>query len=221
MAGVAAVPGSIILLNGCSSAGKTTLAQAIQEASPQPVQYMALDHFRDGMPGKYRGMNSSPDEPGARGLNIIPRDGRTELRFGDVGLAVLRGMRRAIAAFAAAGVDVVVDDLLLERDFLLDYLEAFAGLDVVFVSVRCDLATVNLRESSRPGRFPGTAAAHFHRVHEGCVYDVEVDTADCTPREGACDVIAVAQALPRPTAFDRLRMRLGSGTDAPVTSRDA
>ena len=213
--------GSIILLNGCSSAGKTTLAQAIQEASPQPLQCMALDHFRDGMPGKYRGMNSAPGEPGARGLNVVPRDGRTELRFGDVGIAMLRGMRRAIAAFAAAGVDVVVDDLLLERDFLLDYLEAFAGLDVVFVGVRCDLATVNMREGSRPGRFPGTAAAHFLRVHEDCEYDVEVDTATCSPREGARQVIAIRQALPRPTAFDRLRMRLGSGAGAPADPRDA
>ena len=213
--------GSIILLNGCSSAGKTTLAQAIQEASPQPIQCMALDHFRDGLPGKYRGMNSAPGEPGARGLNIVPRDGRTELRFGDVGIAMLRGMRRAIAAFAAAGVDVVVDDLLLERDFLLDYLDAFAGLDVVFVGVRCDLATVKLREGSRPGRFPGTAAAHFLRVHEHCEYDVEVDTATCSPRAGARQVIAVRQALPRPTAFDRLRIRLGSGADAPANSRDA
>ena len=213
--------GSIILLNGCSSAGKTTLAQAIQEASPQPVQCFALDHFRDGMPGKYRGMNSVPGEPGARGLNVIPRDGRTELRFGDVGIAVLRGMRRAIAAFAGAGIDVVVDDLLLEPDFLLDYLEAFAGLNVVFVGVRCDLATVNLREGSRPGRFPGTAAAHYLRVHEGCEYDVEVDTTACSPREGARQVIAVRQALPRPNAFDRLRMRLASTTDAPAPPRDA
>lgn len=221
MAGVAQVAGSIILLNGCSSAGKTTLAQAIQEASPQPVQCIALDHFRDGMPGKYRGMNSEPDEPGARGLNVIPHDGRTELRFGDVGMAVLRGMRRAIAAFAHDGIDVVVDDLLLEHDFLVDYLETFADLDVVFVGVRCDLATVNLREGSRPGRFPGTAAAHYLRVHEGCEYDVEVDTAACSPREGARQVIAVRQALPRPTAFDRLRARIGSGSDAPAASPDA
>ena len=213
--------GSIILLNGCSSAGKTTLAQAIQEASPQPIQCIALDHFRDGMPGKYRGMNSSPGEPGARGLNVIPRDGRTDLRFGDVGLAVLRGMRRAIAAFAASGVDVVVDDLLLERSFLLDYLEAFVGLDVVFVGVRCDLDTVNRRESLRPGRFPGTAAAHYLRVHEDCEYDVEVDTTECSPREGARRVIAVRQALPRPTAFDRLRSRLDTCVDAPAASRDA
>ena len=213
--------GTIILLNGCSSAGKTTLAQAIQEASAQPIQCIALDHFRDGMPGKYRGMNSAAGEPGARGLNIIPRDGRTELRFGDVGLAVLRGMRRAVAAFATSGVDVVVDDLLLERAFLLDYLEAFAGLDVVFVGVRCDLATVNRRESSRPGRFPGTAAAHYERVHEDCDYDVEVDTAACSPREGARRVITVRQALPRPTAFDRLRVRLLPGSGAPAASPDA
>lgn len=213
--------GSIILLNGCSSAGKTTLAQAIQEASPQPVQCIALDHFRDGMPGKYRGMNSAPGEPGARGLNVVPRGARTELQFGDVGFAVLRGMRRAIAAFAASGVDVVVDDLLLEHAFLLDYLDAFAGLDVVFVGVRCDLDTVNRRESSRPGRFPGTAAAHYLRVHQDCEYDVEVDTAACSPREGARQVVAVRQALPRPTAFDRLRVRLDPRLDAPAASPDA
>ena len=213
--------GSVILLNGCSSAGKTTLAQAIQDASPSPIQCIAIDHFRDGMPGKYRGMNSSAGEPGARGLNIIPRDGRTELQFGDVGVAVLRGMRRAIAAFAASGVDVVVDDLLLERGFLLDYLDAFVALDVVFVGVRCDLDTVNQRERSRPGRFPGTAAAHYLRVHEDCDYDVEVDTAACTPREGARQVIAVRAALPRPTAFERLRMALSPTLDARAAFRDA
>lgn len=197
--------GSIILLNGTSSAGKTTLARAIQDVSPTPVQYISLDQFRDGMSGRYRGMNSHPGEPGTRGLNVVPVDGMTQLRFGDVGRLTLRGMRRAAAAFAATGIDVVVDDLLLEPDFLRDYLEVFSGFEVTFAGVRCDPDTLKAREQSRPGRFPGTAMSHFEQVHEGCEYDVEVDTASVEPRECAERVLAASRDLGSPTAFERLR----------------
>ncbi len=195
--------GRIILLNGASSAGKTTLAHAIQDMAPEPMQLVALDQFRDGMAGRFRGMNSKAGEPGSRGLNVVPRDGLTGLEFGDVGRLTLKAMRRAIAAVADAGIDVVVDDLLLEGAFLDDYLDALAGYDVLFVGVRCDLATLNRRETARPGRFPGTAAAHFEQVHAGCIYDIEMDTAAATPRE--CAAAVYARWGEPPTAFDRLR----------------
>ena len=205
--GRALMTGRIILLNGSSSAGKTTLAHAIQLLAPTPVHLISLDQFRDGMAGRYRGMNSNHDEPGARGLNVVPAQDRsgTELHFGDVGRLTLKGMRRAVAAVAAVGLDVVVDDLLLAPEFLRDYLTVLANFPVLFVGVRCDLATVNARESARPGRFPGTAAAHFERVHAGCRYDLEVDTTRTPPRLGAKRVLAALEVPPRPSAFDRLR----------------
>ena len=198
--------GSIILLNGTSSAGKTTLARAIQDVSRTPVQHISLDQFRDGLAGRYRGMNSHDNEPGTRGLNIVPVNGMTQLRFGDVGLLMLRGMRRAASAFAATGIDVVVDDLILEPDFLRDYLEVFAGFEVTFVGVHCDLDTLLAREQERPGRFPGTAAAHLKQVHAGCDYDVEVDTGSATPRECAERVLAASRDRRSPCAFERLRV---------------
>ena len=202
-------PGCIILLNGASSAGKTTTAQAIQHLSRRPVQLIALDQFRDGMGGRYRGMNSAPGEPGARGLNVVPNGVVTELRFGDIGRQTLRGMRRAAAAFATTGIDVVIDDLLVEEDFLHDYLDVFQDFAVTFVGVRCDLPTLNRRERSRPGRFPGTAAGHFDRVHDGCCYDVEIDTAVSPPRECAKAVLAAVAEPSSPTAFERLRAVAG------------
>lgn len=197
--------GSVILLNGSSSAGKTTLAHAIQDVSPTPVQYVALDQFRDGMSARYRGMNSLDNEPGTRGLNVVPVGGKTHIRFGDIGRLTLRGMRRAAAAFAATGIDVVIDDLLVEPDFLRDYLEVFEGFDVTFVGVRCDLDTLEARERERPGRFPGTAEAHFEQVHDGCDYDIEVDTAHLSPRKCAERILTVSRDLHNPTAFERLR----------------
>ena len=40
--------GNIIFLNGCSSAGKTTLAIKLQQMLDEPYQHIALDQFRDG-----------------------------------------------------------------------------------------------------------------------------------------------------------------------------
>jgi chloramphenicol 3-O phosphotransferase len=201
--------GRIILLNGSSSAGKTTLAITLQQLLPDPWHHIALDQFRDGLAGRYRGLNSPPGAPGARGLNVVPvargNERVTEVRFGDLGKQVLRGMRRAIAAFAAEGNNVIIDDLLFEPDFLLDYVAALDGFDVLFVGVRCPLDVVNAREAKRPGRFPGTATSHYDRVHSFCIYDIEVDTGATTPRACAEQIIARLNTGQPGDAFDHLR----------------
>ena len=202
-------PGRVILLNGTSSAGKTTVARMVQQLRPEPIQYIALDQFRDGLPDRFRGLNSPEGTPGARGLNVVPIHtppmSGTAIRFGDVGLRMLAGMRQAIAAFAKAGNDVVVDDMRLDPNYLSDYLTALAGIDVTFAAIHCDPATLNQRETERPGRFPGTAVLHMHSVHDGCIYDVEVNTTTISPRRCAESILAAEQTPPHPCAFDKLR----------------
>ena len=180
--------GRIIFLNGSSSAGKTTLAIMLQQLLDVPYQHIALDQFRDGMPGKFRGLNSPPGTPGELGLNVVPveKDGErvTEIRFGEHGEQILRGMRRAIAAFAREGNNVIIDDILFKKEYLLDYAAVLDGLEAWLIGVRCSLAVVNERETKRIGRFPGTATSHYHEVHaHGAGYDLEVDTTSSTPRE--------------------------------------
>ena len=82
--------GQAILLNGTSSAGKTTLAKALQQRLSEPHLYVALDQYRDSLPDKYRGLNSPPGTLGYDGLNVVPielEDGRkiTSIKFGDYG----------------------------------------------------------------------------------------------------------------------------------------
>lgn len=206
--------GHIIFLNGTSSAGKTTLAQTLQTMLEKPYLHIALDQFRDALPGRYRGLNSPDGTTGAEGLNIVPvhdeAGAHTDVRFGPVGLTMLRGMRRAIAALAAAGNNVIVDDLLLDPAFLTDYLEALEPFTVLFVGIRCSTDVINERERARPGRFPGTALGQFEIIHAHGLYDVEVDSAQSAPRECAQQVIDCLRSPPRPSAFEQLRVLHGT-----------
>ena len=201
--------GSIIFFNGSSSAGKTTLAMTLQEMLSDPFQYIALDQFRDGMPAKYRGLNAPLGSTGELGLNVVPIDNGdipayTSIQFGREGKAMLRGMRRAMAAMAAEGVNLLIDDIILEPEFLDDYLHVMQGLDLYFVGVRCPADVISKREALRPGRFPGTAVGHLDTCHAHGVYDVEVDTSKLTPEECAKAVMDRIHKGP-PLAFASLR----------------
>ncbi|MGE0622669.1 MAG: chloramphenicol phosphotransferase CPT family protein [Pseudomonadales bacterium] len=167
----------------------------LQQLLEEPYQHMALDQFRDGLPGRYRGLNSPEGAPGHAGLNIVPRSvagsALTHIQFGEHGEHVLRGMRRAIAAFALAGNNVIVDDILFKPAYLDDYAVALEGIPAWLIGVRCTLEEVNAREGRRSGRFPGTAASHFHDVHaHGAGYDLEVDTTRASPKQCALDIVA-------------------------------
>ena len=198
---------SVILLNGTSSAGKTTLAKHLQSALPGCWQHMALDQFRDGLPDHYRGLNAPDGSTGASGLNVVPNTSQdpafTEVVFGEDGKKMLRGMRRAMKAMTDAGVSIIIDDILLTSDFLLDYLEVFNDDQVLLVGVRCDLTIIEAREAQRLGRFPGTAAGQFVSCHAHEVYDVEVDTGLQSPESCAAKVIEAIDQ--KPTAFAQLR----------------
>ncbi|MCB1692500.1 MAG: AAA family ATPase [Pseudomonadales bacterium] len=202
--------GRIIFLNGTSSAGKTTLAHALQERLPEPWLHVALDQFRDGLPARFRGLNSPVGTTGERGLNVVPvTEGErrhTEIRFGETGERMLRGMRRAIAALVEEGNNVIIDDILLSPAFLDDYLDVFRDITVYFVGVRCPAEEIGRRERIRPGRFPGTAIGHLRICHAHGIYDVEVDTSAYLPNECA-DEVARFVHTSQPGAFAKLAAR--------------
>ncbi len=205
--GRSTLTGRIIFLNGTSSAGKTTLAHALQETLGEPWLHVALDQFRDGLPARFRGLNAPEGTEGDLGLNVVPVNGEfTEVRFGDYGQQMLRGMRRAIVAMVNAGNNVIIDDIILEPGFLDDYLQVFALKTVIFVGVMCPAEVINRREASRPGRFPGTAVGHLDVCHAHGHYDVEVDTSSMAPAECAAKVAAFVNRE-QPTAFRTLLAR--------------
>ena len=204
--------GTVIFLNGVSSSGKTTLAKELQEQLEQPFLHLALDQFRDSLPDKFRGLNSAKGTTGARGLNVVPcldnEKPITSIVFGETGKLMLKGMRSAMAAMVEVGNSIIIDDIILEAEFLNAYLRVFEDLEVYFIGVKCAIEVVEERESQRLGRFPGTALSHLSICHAHELYDLEIDTGRNLPRECAARILNRLQSPP--SAFAKLRnLRFG------------
>jgi chloramphenicol 3-O phosphotransferase len=220
--------GNIVLLNGTSSAGKTNIAQALQEIMDAPYVYTGIDHtprvhkkfhaVSDGInPATFDyfllvyGGGSVRTETEGEGGEIIYAGGPiTEVRIGPGGLRLLAGMYRSIAALAAAGIDVVVDDVIYDQRVLKAAVDALFDSPVLFVGLRLPLAEAERRERERGDRGPGGAAAWYELVHAHGIYDLELDTSVASPMECAQKIkMALENGHPR-RAFRQLAA-LGDG----------
>ena len=173
---------SILFLNGTSSAGKTSVARLLMERLEPPHLYLGIDDAFAMLPAK---LHAHPD-----GF-FFDTDERGEVRLnhGPLGFAALRAHVRSAASMAADGVDLILDEVVLE-ELREDWKGALAGLAVFAVGLHCALPELERRELARGDRVVGQARGQFDVVHQGMNYALEVDVTALTPDQVA-DRIAI------------------------------
>jgi chloramphenicol 3-O phosphotransferase len=182
------LPGRVVILNGGSSSGKTTLARALQSALPQPWLLLGIDLMIWTMPPE---MINHPD-----GLSV--REG--VITRGAPFLVLYEGFQRGVAAMARSGVNVLIDDLTL--DGVVDQQRwnvVLEGLDVCWLGVRCASDIADGRAAGRNSRLPGIARHQAESVHAGVRYDLEVDSGSLGLRE---EMSVVAEWLKQTWSID-------------------
>lgn len=155
--------GRIILLNGASSAGKTTLARALRRLSPRPVMTFSVDDFLPSC--------------GASGSTITGT-------LDSTGLPLVEAYHAALAAAASAGACVIADHVIGENPAWLDDLRSrILGIPLFAVRVHCDCDTLIRRETARTDRHPDLAHAlrQMDTIHRGIPYCASVDTTSAAP----------------------------------------
>ncbi|KCZ54732.1 hypothetical protein HY29_13720 [Hyphomonas beringensis] len=175
----------VIILNGTTSAGKTSLARALQDVTSRPFLHVRMDDFLTMQP---RRLNNHPD-----GFVFAPVEGAAPpevlIKTGAYGAKLISGMRKAVAAMADSGLDMIVDDVWLrEGAEQVDYIRLLSNHEVFFVGVSAPLAILEQREVARGDRDIGQARWQHTRVHIGATYDLEIDTGDMTPQQAALKV---------------------------------
>jgi chloramphenicol 3-O phosphotransferase len=173
-------PGRVVILNGTSSSGKTTLIGEFvtrQEAAGACWLTTGIDDFIARLPASWH-RTPGFDGPWADdGFRLeAAGEGRLEVRGGMRWQRLQRAYRRTVAAWAREGFDVAVDEVVLDEEAAADWREVLDGFAVLWVGVRCDPEIAVGREIARGDRVIGMAASQAEMVHNGVVYDIEVDT---------------------------------------------
>ncbi len=171
----------IVILNGVGSVGKTSTARALQEISASPLLYVSMDAFLDMLPkaifGHPDGLIFETNEQ--QGLPSIA------IRTGPALERAMLGMRHAIAAMAAQGNHLVVDEVMTRDGQAEAYRHLLSDFDVRLVGLFAPLEELEARERQRGDRAIGLARWQYDRVHRGVVYDLEIDTTMTSPMESA------------------------------------
>lgn len=191
----AAQSGVIILLNGASSSGKTSLVRALQEGLDLPLLDAGIDRFLWMLPKRYLHPPLWDD--------VLGRANEAGL----TGQRLMSGMHHAIAALARAGNPVVADHVLVDPRWVNECACLLCDLPAYLIAVRCPLAVLEQRERQRQDRTLGQARAQFDLVHAHGVYDLEVDTSLASPGQCAQQVIELVRSKRPPQAFRLLAAR--------------
>jgi chloramphenicol 3-O phosphotransferase len=161
------MPVQVIVLNGGSSAGKTAIARCLQAILPQPWISLSVDDLVDALPQTLTDSDSG-----------IAFGQHGEVLVG-AGFREIEGAWMAgVAAMARAGARIIFDDVFLDGAVSQERIRAsLEDLAVLWVGVRCASEIATGREIARGDRAAGMAASQAETVHQGVVYDVEIDTS--------------------------------------------
>jgi chloramphenicol 3-O phosphotransferase len=177
--------GDIILIDGASSSGKTTISRALQDALDRPFWHFSIDHLRDA--------------------GVLPAE---RLRSGDFDWGTLRpsffeGFHRCLPALADAGNNLIVEHIVETDEWMSRLVRLLSPFDVFFVGLHCPLDVLEGREAERGNRRAGEAREDFHRIHEPALYDLELDSTK-PPESNVEKLITSWESRVSPSAFDRM-----------------
>lgn len=165
--------GQIVILNGASSSGKSTLARALQEQlMPDVWLLLGVDTFITALPWGLYATSDGHD---------IAADG--SISIGPVWLEQQTRWRAAVVELVRVGANVILDEVFLRgAEEQREWRAAFGKYAVPrFIGVRCDVEAAEARERARGDRSLGMARTQTAIVHLGVIYDAEVDTTSTAP----------------------------------------
>ena len=166
--------GQVILLNGPSSAGKTTLSKALQArlyaAHGLCCMTLSIDQLLRASTGGYESVLAG---------------------LAQTGLPLIETFHASVAAAAKAGAWVIVDHVIGEDPgWIEDLLARLDGVAILSVQVACDAGELRRRESRRTDRTPDWkhAERQARSIHVPLPGQMTVDTTRTGP-EACADCI--------------------------------
>lgn len=174
--------GTVIILNGPSASGKSSIQKAFQSAMmPNLWIKLGIDNLFDNpMPdinfeniqfwqskNPIRWVETTQD---ANNNSVIT------LYVGEQGDKVAYGMNSAIAEYAKNGSNCIVDYIAYKKEWLDDLHDKLKDMKTYWVKVNLPLTILEEREIARGTSPKGHGRSHYATVFWGLHYDLEINT---------------------------------------------
>jgi chloramphenicol 3-O phosphotransferase len=180
--------GTVLVLNGTSSSGKTSIARALQSLLTEPYHHLQLDTFRAMEPRGYW------DEWQHQASDVMA------LKLA----ALCRAMNAALTEYSRHGLNTIFDTELSNPDSWQYVVQDLVEVPVLMVGVTCSAAVLAKREQERGDRWLGLAASQLDRIHKDKEYDLMIDTTVSSATECANALAEWLHQSPVPQAFRRM-----------------
>ncbi len=173
--------GLLILLNGASSAGKTTLAKALQACLFEKHGVLSvcfsIDDFLKGL----------PNQPETVVAGVA-----------SMGCALIHSFHAAVATAVEGGALVIADHVIGEEEaWIADLYQRVGAQQILPVQVSCELKTLQQREEQRTDRTADWphAARQAHNIHRPLPKQIHVDTTKTSPKACAESIILAFETI--------------------------
>lgn len=175
--------GTVIILNGPSASGKSSIQKEFQHLMmPQLWIKLGIDNLFDTpMPDiTLENLAFWQEENPIRWVTTAKdaqQNSVITLLVGEQGEKVAYGMNSAIAAYAKAGCNIIVDYIAYKKEWADDLHAKLKDIKSYWVKVNIPLSVIEEREAARGTSPQGHARSHYDYVHWDIKYDLEANSA--------------------------------------------
>lgn len=186
----------LILLNGTTSAGKSSIVKCLREKLQQPYLEMGLDKFLYMLPDQYL---KQPLWDQVWGHSTC---------VGELGNRLMSGMHHSWLTMMKSENLVIADHVLIEKKWAAELAELFYDQPAYFIGVQCPLEITEKREAERKDRTLGSARTQHSVVHQWTHYDFTVDSSVVNPEQCAEKIIEFISTQSKPIGFVKTREKI-------------
>lgn len=199
--------GTVVVLNGTGSAGKSSIVAAIQQVASDPYVSVGIDTFWVHMfPWLWADARTA-------GVRVTPVEGSAPAKcVWDVqpyGHQFISGLHHTVRTLATLGHHLVVDHAFDHRNWVEECLQLWQDVPVYLIGVHCPLPVLLQRAEARKGErveaYSEIVTWEFDETHRHThgIYDLEVDTSLLSPMECALQILRHIDST-SPRAFKQL-----------------
>jgi len=182
----------IIILNGTSSSGKSTIAQALQHQLSDGWLYFSMDGYLSMLGPKFWGL--SPDNPEVCLPNEIcyakkHNDETYEIITGKLCSELYATIPDVLKLMANRGFNIIVDTFIATNEEFVSYKEKLEKYNPLFVYLHAPEHIIYDREKARGDRLRGSAN-HWLKAFE-CVdeFELKINTEEISAEQATAIIL--------------------------------